>query len=409
MNSRGRDSSMDLAKNKETVLMGFGGALSAPEVAWDLLDHGFQVMAFCRRGSTPPLRRIKGIRLIEVTPPEKDAWETVAQIRKASQVSGARILLPLDDASIWLCDKAAAGRDILVAGATGINARLALHKQEQLEEAREAGFHVPETAFITDTRDILKVDRLPAVIKPADAIIEVKGKLIKGPILFCIEKKDLVRAANQCDYDGLLMMQPMVMGTGEGIFGLHGPKGVTKWSAHRRIRMINPLGAGSSACQSLEISDHPVQPAEKMLRKTNWPGMFMIELLRDPAGRLWFMELNGRSWGSMALAIRLGLHYPAWTVMQTLDPSFEPPDTPAWNSIVCRHLGREIIHLLAVLKGKKAYKLMPNHSRLRTLREVCRIGRNEKWYNWRSGNSLLFWEDTVKNVMGKIFSARGAQ
>jgi hypothetical protein len=399
---------MDFRKNKETVLIGFAEALSAPEVAWDLLAHGFQVMAYCRRGSSPPLRRIKEIRLIEVTPPEKDAWETVEQIRKASQLFGARVLLPLDDSSIWLCDRVSTGHDILVAGASGHNARLALNKQDQLEAAREAGFNIPETVYITEKQDLLKINQLPVVIKPADAVSEMNGKLRKGPIIFCIERGDLARAAIECDYEGTMMVQTVITGTGEGIFGLNGPAGVKKWSAHRRIRMINPLGAGSSACQSIEISDHPIKAAEKMLEKTNWPGMFMFELLRDHADRLWFMELNGRSWGSMALAVRLGLHYPAWTVMQTLDPSFIPPDSPPWKPIVCRHLGREIIHVLAVLKGKKTYKLVPNYSRMRTLREVCRFNRNEEWYNWRSGNSLLFWEDTIKNVMGKLFSFRGS-
>lgn len=386
------------------VLIGFGESLSAPEVAWNLLDHGFQVMAFCRRGSSPPLRRIKEIRLIEVTPPEIDTWETVEQIRKASQLFGARILLPLDDASVWVCDRVSTNHDILVAGATGHNTRLALNKRNQLEAASEAGFNIPETAYITKKQDLLKIDQLPVVIKPADAVSERNGKLHKGPIIFCIEREDLARAANECNYDGTMMIQTVLSGIGEGIFGFNGPDGVKNWSVHRRIRMVNPLGAGSSACQSLEISDQPIQPAEKMLKKTNWPGMFMIELLRDSKGCLWFMELNGRSWGSMALAVRMGLHYPAWTVMQTLDPSFTPPDSPPWNSIVCRHLGREIIHVLAVLKGKKTYRLLPNYSRMRTLIEVCHFNRNDKWYNLRSGNSLLFWEDTIKSVMSKVFS-----
>ena len=170
--------------------------------------------------------------------------------------------------------------------------------------------------------------------------------------------------------------------------------------------MINPLGSGSSACESLEIFDQPIGPAERMLNKTKWPGMFMIELLRDSANKPWFMELNGRSWGSMALAVRLGLHYPAWTVMQTLDPSFKPPDPPPWNQIVCRNLGREVIHALAILKGKKTYNLIPHYSRMRTLLEVCRYNRNEKWYNRRTGNSILFWEDAFKTVMEKLLSAR---
>lgn len=399
---------MYFGKDKGLIIIGFGEALSAPEVAWDLLDHGFKVMAFCRRGSSPPLRRIKEIRLIEVTPPERDAWETVDQIQKASQKFSASLLLPLDDASVWLCDCVSSNHGIPVAGATGQNARLALNKQDQLEAARKAGFNIPETVFITEMQDLAKVTQLPVVIKPAAAVAEIKGKLRKGPVIFCIGREDLTRAAKECDYDGLMMVQPFLPGIGEGIFGLNGQDGMKTWSAHRRIRTVNPLGSGSSACESLTISDHPIVSAEQMLKKVNWPGMFMIELLRDPAKRLWFMELNGRSWGSMALAIRLGLHYPAWTALQTIDPTFTPPDPPPWNSIVCRHLGREIIHVLSVLKGKRTFSLIPNYSRMRTLVEVCRYRRNERWYNWRSGNSLLFWEDTFKTVMGKFLTSPGS-
>lgn len=396
---------MNHENNKGMILIGFGESLSAPEVAWDLLGHGFKVAAFIRRGSFPPLRRIKGIKLIEVTPPEKDAWATVDQVKQAIDDTGAKTILPLDDVTVWLYDKVSNRISIPVAGATGETARLALDKRVQLDAALDAGFNIPKTEFINEGHEILKIEQLPVIIKPVEAVAETDGKLHKGPILFCIEKEDLKRAANGFNYDGQMIVQPILKGIGEGIFGLNGPDGVKNWSVHRRIRMMNPLGSGSSACQSLGITDQPIQPAERMLKKINWPGMFMIELLRDSLGQLWFMELNGRSWGSMALAIRLGLHYPAWTVMQTLDHFFTHPDTPPWKSIICRHLGREIIHVLAVLKGKKTYKLMPNHSRVRTILEVCRFNRNEEWYNWRSDNLALFGEDTIKTVLEKVFSS----
>ena len=48
--------------------------------------------------------------------------------------------------------------------------------------------------------------------------------------------------------------------------------------------------------------------------------MFMIELLRDRTGKVWFVELNGRPWGSMALSRRQGFEYPAWHVKLAIDP-----------------------------------------------------------------------------------------
>lgn len=154
----------------------------------------------------------------------------------------------------------------------------------------------------------------------------------------------------------------------------------------------------------MPITDQPVECGERMLKNANWPGMFMIELLRDSSDQVWFMELNGRSWGSMALALRMGLEYPAWTVMQKLAPSFSPPAIPPREPIVCRHLGREIVHVLMVLRGSESAALRPANSRVKTLFKVCRFSRQDRWYNYRPGNKMFFLEDTVETVLGPILS-----
>ena len=66
-------------------------------------------------------------------------------------------------------------------------------------------------------------------------------------------------------------------------------------------------------------------------------------------------RFNGRAWGSMALARRQALEYPGWTVMQALDPGFSlDVPTPVREGLVCRHLGRELMHLLFVLRGSRS-------------------------------------------------------
>jgi hypothetical protein len=125
--------------------------------------------------------------------------------------------------------------------------------------------------------------------------------------------------------------------------------------------------------------------------------------LRDDAGRAWFIELNGRPWGSMALARRLGLEYPAWAVLQVLDPAYEPAVPPQLNGgVTCRHLGRDLVHLLIVMRGPRSRALARWPSRWRTARDVLRVGRNERFYNWRAGESKLFVHDTVQTVVDQV-------
>ena len=112
--------------------------------------------------------------------------------------------------------------------------------------------------------------------------------------------------------------------------------------------------------------------------------------------------------GSMALAIRMGLHYPAWTVMQALDPLFTIPDhTFPKQSIVCRHLGRDIIHLLAVVIGKKEYSLIPNFSKMKTIKQFFSFDRNEKLYNWHKGYSFFLGGYHQNSNRYNIFKNKG--
>lgn len=92
-------------------------------------------------------------------------------------------------------------------------------------------------------------------------------------------------------------MQPLIRGVGEGLFGYVGPRGVTAWSSHRRVRMVNPHGSASSACRSNPVDGDLIGPSERFLSAIGWRGMFMLEFLRDSDGEPWFMELNGRTWG----------------------------------------------------------------------------------------------------------------
>ena len=204
-----------------------------------------------------------------------------------------------------------------------------------------------------------------------------------------------------------LLAQPLLSGVGEGLFGLAGPDGLMALSAHRRIRMMNPQGSGSSACISIAVDPELSRGAERMLSDTNWRGMFMLEFLRASDGTAWFMELNGRAWGSMALARRAGLEYPAWALRRLKDNRFEPTLAVSGNGRACRHLGRELVHLMMVIRGPKSVGATEWPSRWRTVRDVLRFSRNEHRYNWRPGDRGVFVEDTVRTVANQI--SRGPQ
>ncbi len=395
-----------------TVVIGFAESLSAAEVAWSLVNAGFTVLAFTRKGRRAALRHSRHVKLFEITPPELDLARAVEDLKRETAklaAAGRVVLMPLDDEAVWLCGRTNFSDGVMVAGPRGEGVDIALNKRKQLELARASGFNVPPARYVERADEVNPAEvAYPAVFKPSMATAQKGAGLAKGRAWICSDRAELDAALKSWNGGSPMLLQQFVRGTGEGLFGLATDRGVVAWSGHRRLRMMNPHGSGASAC----ITAPPAEPAmraaaEKFLTECGWRGLFMIELLRDEAGKLWFMELNGRCWGSMALARRAGLEYPAWAVQIALNPgaAAEVPSPPK-NAIVCRHLGRELLHLLFVLRGSRSKALAEWPSFGSSLRQVCRWSRNEHWYNWRPDDKKVFFADVYGTLRNQLFKPK---
>lgn len=386
----------------KTVLIGFADALAAPESAWSLLEGGSRVVAFARRGSRPALRRCRGVRIVEITPPEQNAEGAVDDLCSLLGTTAYAALMPLDDSALWLCDQVSRrGVKIEIAGPTGVTAELALDKRLQLAAAAEAGLRVPPTTCVETVEDLLALTELPVALKPALPVRVRDGRLGRGAGYMCGTRAELESVARSWNGSEPLLAQPWLSGSGEGLFGLAGPERLVALSAHRRVRMMNPQGSGSSACISAAVDPELAAAAQRMLVDAGWRGMFMLEFLRTGDGTRWFMELNGRTWGSMALARRLGLEYPSWALAQLQDPAISP-QVAVREGQLCRHLGRELVHVLMVMRGPKSVALTQWPSRRQALRDVFRFRRSDRWYNWRRGDIRLFIDDTLHTTLAYV-------
>jgi hypothetical protein len=134
--------------------------------------------------------------------------------------------------------------------------------------------------------------------------------------------------------------------------------------------------------------------------------MFMLEFLRDETGNAWFMELNGRPWGSMALARRQGLEYPHWALSDRRGELGDLP-VPPGGDFVCRHLGRELVHLLIVLRGRRSVAIPSWPGRWQTLGSVLRVRKTDRWYNWRRGDLGVFLVDAWRTVGDQVSGGHG--
>jgi biotin carboxylase len=382
------------------VLIGFADALAAIESAWSLDEAGFEVLAFARRGSRPPLRRSARVELRELTPPELDLAAAKDDLRRLIEAAAVDAVMPLDDVALRLCQGPARETGVTVIGPTGPQAELALDKRLQIEAARAAGLPVPPSAFL-DGGPLPEDLSFPLVVRPAAAVAEAGGRLGgAGGATTCADRGELERRLASRAEGEVLLAQPQLRGTGEGLFGVMTAAGARAWSGHRRLRMVNPAGSGSSACESTVPDPDFCDQVDDMLAAIGWRGLFMVELLRDAEGTPWFIELNGRAWGSMALARAGGLEYPAWAARLALGDNLGELLAPqAVGGRRARHLGRELKHAAAVMRGPRS-AAVPWPSRARTLRDVFSYRRGERFYNWsgRRADLPLLLDDTAATL-----------
>lgn len=403
-----------------TVVTVFAEALSAPEVAWSLLDGGFNVVSIARRGRGSALRHSRQVVCREICSPEQDIARALLDTASildslGAQHDGPLLLFPLDDTAVWMCNQLTQNdENWILVGPRKSSADLALNKLQQARLAREAGFKVPETAVVSSVQQALALSEqihFPFVLKAADCSPVRDGRRIARKTWICANVKEFDAALRQWNESTPLLLQKYITGVGEGVFGLATPEGVQAWSAHRRLRMMNPHGSGASACISIPVDQGVRQKTEALIRNANWTGLFMVELLKDQSGESWFVELNGRPWGSMALARRQGLEYPAWSASIALAGGSHVDSAKSTRSaspgLVCRNLGRELMHLLFVIRGPKSAAMVNWPSIWTALRAVLQTSRRERYYNWRQDDKRVFFADCFYTLRNNLFKAEG--
>lgn len=401
---------------KTTVLVGFAEALAAPEVVWSLVDAGFNVTAFARRGRKSALRHSRHVVCHDICAPELDLNGALSELRSLLGSLGTEtdstpaILFPLDDKALWLSSIVQHDDRWIVAGPEGVCANLALNKQLQMVAAQDAGFNVPKTLLARTAKELFdfsSTQPFPVILRAAECVPIYGHQLYSCPKWICADYGELERAAAQWAERAPLLVQPHIPGVGEGVFGLAASDGIKVWSAHRRLRMMNPHGSGSSACVSEPVGEELKSSVEALITRAGWRGLFMVEILRDRFRTPWFIELNGRPWGSMALSRRQGLEYPAWHVRVAMNQDscfgFVPAPT---DGIVCRNLGRELMHLLFVLRGARSKALSDWPPLWKSVREVIDIRRADTFYNWRRDDPTVFIADCYYTFYDNLFKGK---
>jgi predicted ATP-grasp superfamily ATP-dependent carboligase len=231
-------------------------------------------------------------------------------------------------------------------------------KRHVLLLARQLGIPIPET-FLLDESESLGTAagsmRFPAVIKPRFSRSWRNGKWVSGPVRYVGERASLLteyyKVHERIPYP---LVQEKIEGEGRGVFLLIWEGELKAAFCHRRLREKPPWGGVSVYCESVPLDHDLVEKSYSLLRALGWQGVAMAEYKVDRRdGQAKLMEVNGRFWGSLQLAIDAGMNFPLLLYRAATGESV-PPQFNYEVGVKSRWLLGDLDHLLIKLTQRQS-------------------------------------------------------
>ena len=251
----------------------------------------------------------------------------------------------------------------------------AFDKRETTSLARSLSLDTPRTIEVSSeaaAREHAGSLPYPVVLKPRSSHEYVPGGAIRatGVPAYARNPREFTTAwtelARRCRS---VLVQEFVEGTGVGYFAVMRHGELRAEFAHRRIRDVRPTGSGSSLRISVVPDPRVRECSLAVLTALGWHGAAMVEFRVRRDGTPVFLEVNGRFWNSLALAVHSGVDFPALVARLAIEGDVEPVASYR-TGVRCRWLLGDVRHLVDVWRGAPRAYPGTFPSRLSTLAAV---------------------------------------
>lgn len=228
-------------------------------------------------------------------------------------------------------------------------------KAAVLAAAPSAGIAAPKQVELTSPavgREALETLRFPVVIKPSRSVAGSGATKIKLGVEHAATPSVLAeRLAALPDVAYPVLIQERIVGPGIGVFLLVWNGELRAAFAHQRIREKPPSGGVSVYRESVALDPHLLRQCLALLQAFDWRGVAMVELKLDAAtGTPYLMEINGRFWGSLQLAIDAGVDFP--NLLLAAAAGEPAPPVTSWRlGVRSRWWWGDVDHLIAMFRS----------------------------------------------------------
>jgi predicted ATP-grasp superfamily ATP-dependent carboligase len=376
------------------ILVTDGDTRAALAVVRALGRRGHQVIVAERHGGALAHASRYCARAIEYPDPLTASEAFVDAV--AAAAAEVDVLVPVTDVTTLLVTGARDRFTCAIPCAPVDVVARAADKVDVLETAARIGVPVPQGVVVRDARTLPPLDGLafPLVIKPSRSRVRTAQGWRSTAVSYADSAEELARdLGSRPDHHFPVLLQERIVGPGMGVFALvHQGRTVALFS-HRRLREQPPWGGVSVLSESVPVDPVAGRHAVRLLEAIGWEGVAMVEFkqdLRDGTPKL--MEVNGRFWGSLQLAIDAGVDFPALLVGTVTGDVTSP--SPYRVGIRSRWFWGDVDSLLLTLSGRSAAG-QPTPGRARAFVDFFRlVGRDLHYDNPRWDDCRPFLNET---------------
>src|SRR2546427_472982 len=267
-----------------------------------------------------------------------------AALRRWAERAGITVVLPMSEEACLLCN---AGRHewespgARVGCAPDERLLQAFDKAQPLRAALVQGIRIPPTSFRESPDQLAAAPDtagFPCVVKPRFSNPWDGRRFLPPAGVALVRDRAGLERAVEASRNGSCwpLVQGLIRGAPRTAAALYDRGQPVAWFAMDEVRVVRPLASPSSLRRSVPLDSRLREPAERLLSALRWHGPASVDFLDDRISAPCLMEVNGRFWNSLQLAVAAGADFPAWWVRilcgEPLPPSreFAPGVTVRW-------------------------------------------------------------------------------
>jgi predicted ATP-grasp superfamily ATP-dependent carboligase len=390
------------------VLVTDAGRGSAIAVIRSLGRRGLHVIAADHDRRSPGLRSRYAAARVVYPDPAVDPAAAVAALHHEAAAGRVDLLVPVSDDVLLPLAAVRARFDGLCA--------LAIPDDDALEQvcdkaatvalAQRLGVPVPRTVLVRTAPEALAAAPelgWPVVLKPAASRLLREQRVERFEVAYAdgpaALERGMARFAGRCP----VLLQEYRAGEGHGV-ELLVDRGVPRMAfQHRRLHEVPITGGASALREGVAVDPELLRHATRLMRALSFTGLAMVEFRVGPAGPV-LMEVNGRIWGSLPLAVKSGVDFPLGLAALYLGPRLNGAGAPTAAEPVVgvrsRNLGLELVWIASVLRRGRRYPFLDAPRRRDGLAAALRIALPGDGYD------VLSRDDPAPGIGDAVLAAR---